>query len=204
MVFKPTYLYIKRHNLTGLLYFGKTINDPLKYPGSGLHWTRHIKKHGKDVSTIWFEQFVSKEDLVEFATFFSDYIDIVDLKSWANIRIENGLDGQIPGFQFSPETLLKMAESRLNRKSWNYGRKGALCHNYGRRKFKEPKIKSTKKEQIDKMAKSRTKIYDITCPDGTVLKNLSLRDFSILKGFNENSVRASRYQMGSYKGFVFN
>jgi hypothetical protein len=48
--FKPTWLYIKQHNLTKLKYFGKTINkDPVKYKGSGKHWTRHINKYGNDV-----------------------------------------------------------------------------------------------------------------------------------------------------------
>ena len=38
---KPTYLYVKQHNKTGLKYFGKTTKkDPLKYKGSGLYWKR--------------------------------------------------------------------------------------------------------------------------------------------------------------------
>lgn len=56
--FVPTYLYIKRHTITGKLYFGKTTKTDMdfsKYKGSGKHWSNHIKKHGKEhVETIWF------------------------------------------------------------------------------------------------------------------------------------------------------
>lgn len=45
------YLYLKTHNTTGLKYLGKTVKDPSTYKGSGLHWTRHLAKHGNDVNT---------------------------------------------------------------------------------------------------------------------------------------------------------
>lgn len=32
--FKPTFLYLKQHSVTGKLYFGKTVSkDPSKYKG---------------------------------------------------------------------------------------------------------------------------------------------------------------------------
>jgi hypothetical protein len=31
--FKPTWLYIKQHTVTGLKYFGKTTRNPEKYKG---------------------------------------------------------------------------------------------------------------------------------------------------------------------------
>lgn len=66
--YKPTWLYIKQHNVTKLKYFGKTTNgDPYKYKGSGIYWTRHLNKHGNDVTTIWCQLFNSKIELVEFA-----------------------------------------------------------------------------------------------------------------------------------------
>jgi hypothetical protein len=42
-LFKPTTLYVKTHNITGLKYFGKTTNDPFKYKGSGKYWLDHLK-----------------------------------------------------------------------------------------------------------------------------------------------------------------
>jgi len=39
------HLYVKQHSITKLKYFGKTIQDPIKYSGSGVHWKKHLKKH---------------------------------------------------------------------------------------------------------------------------------------------------------------
>jgi len=64
----PTYLYIKKHSITGLKYFGKTTeSDPYKYLGSGTYWKKHYKKHGKEfIETIWVsDPFTDKELLIE-------------------------------------------------------------------------------------------------------------------------------------------
>lgn len=91
---KPTYLYIKQHNKTGLKYFGKTTKkDPLKYKGSGLHWKRHLKIHGNDVKTLWVQLFENEQELIEYAKKFSEENDIVNSDKWANLKNENGLDG---------------------------------------------------------------------------------------------------------------
>lgn len=93
--FKPTFLYIKRHSITGKLYFGKTIKKNVeKYNGSGEYWTKHIKKHGIDkVETLWYCLFTDIESLTHFAYDFSIKNDIVNNKIWANLENENGLDG---------------------------------------------------------------------------------------------------------------
>jgi hypothetical protein len=88
--FKPTYLYIKQHSITGKLYFGKTVKDPLKYRGSGVHWTHHIAKHGKHIDTIWFCLYTDKEVLNEAAVSFSNLWNIVESKDWLNMVIEDG------------------------------------------------------------------------------------------------------------------
>ena len=96
----PTYLYIKQHEITGMKYFGKTsAADPYKYKGSGKHWVRHISKHGKNhVKTLWVsEPFYEQNDLVEFATFLSEEMDIVSSPQWANLTVENGIDGWVSG-----------------------------------------------------------------------------------------------------------
>ena len=69
--FRPTWLYIKQHNITGLKYFGKTIRDPLKYNGSGKYWVSHLKKHGKYVTTLWVQLFENETELVQHAIDFS-------------------------------------------------------------------------------------------------------------------------------------
>lgn len=92
--FKPTYLYIKQHNITGLKYFGKTVkSNVVKYKGSGTHWSRHLHKYGNDVTTVWFQLFTNREQLVEFATNFSITNNIVSSAEWANLKIEDGLWG---------------------------------------------------------------------------------------------------------------
>ena len=101
--FTPTYLYIKQHSITGLLYFGKTSkSDPIKYLGSGTYWQNHINKHGLEhVVTLWYELFTDKDEIIKFALQFSKELNIVESKSWANLIEENGLDGGIFG-QKSP------------------------------------------------------------------------------------------------------
>lgn len=90
---KPTYLYIKQHNITGLKYFGKTTRDPFKYRGSGLHWKRHLRVHGNDVTTVWVQAFFDRKKLEEYALRFSKDNMIVESTEWANMKVENGLDG---------------------------------------------------------------------------------------------------------------
>lgn len=91
---KPTYLYIKKHSITGLKYFGKTTRDPYKYNGSGTHWTRHIKLHGKEhIITLWVSELYYDTSIVEHALHFSYENNIVESNNWANMRIEDGLEG---------------------------------------------------------------------------------------------------------------
>ena len=117
--FKPTYLYIKQCNITGLKYFGKTVSkNPIKYKGSGKHWTRHIEKYGNNVSTIWHQLFVDKEELVKFATDFSNNNQIVESSEWANLKIEDGLwGGGVKGIKIlrTPEHNAKIAASITKR-----------------------------------------------------------------------------------------
>jgi hypothetical protein len=93
--FQPTYLYIKEHSVTGLKYFGKTCSDdPYSYLGSGTHWKRHYKTHGKEhIVTSWCKLFTNLRDCVTYALTFSYENDIVKSKGYANIIPENGLDG---------------------------------------------------------------------------------------------------------------
>ena len=94
-----TYLYHKRHLVTGLNYFGKTTQDPYKYKGSGLHWKRHLAQHGKNVETVQVWAFEDLNVCKQFAIDFSIRHNIVESKDWANFVVENGVDGQSPGFK---------------------------------------------------------------------------------------------------------
>ena len=91
-----TRLYVKTHNVTGLKYFGKTIQkDYNKYRGSGVYWEQHIRKHGYDVTTEILGEFTEDDDtwLTFYACEFSEVNDIVNSSDWANLKPENGKDG---------------------------------------------------------------------------------------------------------------
>ena len=111
-IYRPTFLYIKQHKVTGLLYFGKTVQNPINYPGSGLRWARHLKLHGKEVDTIWYCLFLDQESISNFALNFSNQENIVESKEWANMKLENGLDGALVGHTMTEESKRKMVDSR--------------------------------------------------------------------------------------------
>lgn len=136
----PTFLYIKRHTVTDKLYLGKTIRDPLKYNGSGLHWSPHIKIHGKEnVETLWYCLFTEQEELTRFALLISEQQDIVRSDTWLNMKPENGIDGGNmkgvgKGRIVSAETRAKMSLAKRNMSLETRGRISAA----GKGKIKSP------------------------------------------------------------------
>lgn len=167
-LFIPTYLYIKRHSVTGKLYFGKTVGDPEIYNGSGKHWKRHIKLHGVEyVETLWYCLFLDQEQCTEFALNFSRQNNIVYSDDWLNLIDENGLNGGSPsragskhsqeskvkisnslsGKQVSPETKMKMSASKRGKSQPIYecphcgkvGKGNAMKHyHFNNCRFKSP------------------------------------------------------------------
>ena len=112
--FVPTYLYIKQHSITGKLYFGKTVKNPLKYNGSGKHWKSHIKAHGKShVETLWYCLFHDEDNIKEFSLNFSKEQNIVESNLWLNLIPENGLDGSSPGSKLATPRKKKSKEDCL-------------------------------------------------------------------------------------------
>lgn len=133
--FKPTCLYIKQHNDTGLKYFGKTTSDPEKYKGSGLYWNSHLKIHGNNVSTIWYKRFYDKKSLNEYALAFSKENNIVESAEWANLKPENGLDGgqtDAKWYNNGNENILTLADPGLG---WTLGRLNSTLHNIGKKYY---------------------------------------------------------------------
>jgi hypothetical protein len=98
-MFEATALYVKTHKSTGVKYFGKTtrLDCIHTYKGSGLHWRRHLKKHGSDYTTellgIWQDQ----DRLVNYARKFCEENQIVKSNNWANMVLEEGLQGASNG-----------------------------------------------------------------------------------------------------------
>ena len=126
--FKPTYLFIKEHSITGLKYLCKTTRScekMLKYKGSGRYWNRYLKKHGTNqVETPWYCLFYDKDELITFALMCSEQWDIVRAKDengqkiWANEKPENGLDGAITGNT--------NGKANKGKPSWNKGKPSPL------------------------------------------------------------------------------
>lgn len=135
-LFQPTYLCIKQHVQSGLLYLCKTAKkDPTKYLGSGTYWKRHLREHGKQVETLWYCLFTEKDELIKFALMCSEQWNIVDAKDqygkkiWANLIFENGIDGTPVGRK-RPDVSVRMKglkrptiaeHNRKNKKGNTYG-----------------------------------------------------------------------------------
>ena len=98
-MFKTTALYVKTHNVTGFKYFGKTtcLQKIHSYKGSGIYWVRHLKKHGSNYQTELLGIWQNKESLIKFAHKFCKEHDIVKSSDWANIVLEEGLQGASSG-----------------------------------------------------------------------------------------------------------
>lgn len=85
------YLYVKTHNKTGLKYLGKTNQANYHaYPGSGVHWKRHLNKHGYDYTTDILLATEDTDELKETGLFFSNLFNVVDSNEWANLQEEKG------------------------------------------------------------------------------------------------------------------
>ena len=158
-MFKPTFLYIKQHSVTGKFYFGKTTKDPLEYNGSGKRWLLHLKSHGFEHVTLWYELFTDKDECIKFAIDFSNSLEIVNSEQWLNIIPENGIDGAIPGRKLSNETRLKMQISARNRSADAQARISA--GNKGKTRSDETKLKMSAASKGRKMPDSaRLKISE--------------------------------------------
>jgi hypothetical protein len=139
------YLYIKTHNITGLKYLGKTIQDPYTYKGSGKRWLNHLKKHGNNVTTEIIGQFTTIEELKQTSITFSEKLNIVNSKQWANLRPESGDGG---------DTSHYIDYSKLNR-----GKGQSYEQRYGTDKAIELKQLRSKKLSETRKGKTYEEIY---------------------------------------------
>jgi hypothetical protein len=91
------YLYKKTHNKTGLQYLGKTKRDPFNYKGSGIVWSRHLSKHGNDVTTEILKECQTNEEVKKWGIYYSKLWNVVESKDWANLKEECGDGGDMGG-----------------------------------------------------------------------------------------------------------
>jgi hypothetical protein len=185
---KPTYLYIKQHKITKLKYFGKTTKDPNKYFGSGKHWIRHIKKHGLEIDTIWYQLFTDEKEMVDFALKFSKDNNIVESSEWANLKEENGLDGGFDKGWWSEEQIEHNRKKAKER--WANGVYDKEKLRLSRIGFKQPQ------SQKDTLSKKLSKEWLITDLHGNQFTIKNLRQFC-----RENNLDQGNLSRGSYKGW---
>jgi hypothetical protein len=112
------YLYVKTHSKTGLKYLGQTSsNDPHKYPGSGMYWKSHLKKHGLDYTTEILKECQTKTELKEWGIYYSKLWNVVESKDWANLTEESGLGGKtVENFKHSEETKAIISSTHKGKK----------------------------------------------------------------------------------------
>lgn len=98
--FTPAILYIKRIKRDCgkyIYYFGKTkrLDESNFYLGSGTLWTKFIQKYGSvSVETVWVsEVYTDALEIQKVALCFSVENNIIESEDWANLKLENGLDG---------------------------------------------------------------------------------------------------------------
>jgi len=181
-------LYIKIHKKTGLKYFGKTTkNDPFKYKGSGKYWLKHLKVHGNDVDTEILATFNCEAECSKFALDFSEKNNIIESKDWANLRLENGLDGAPIGNTFSAETIKRMSEVKRGKRPREYYVQLA-----------KKRIGYTQTEnQKNIVSQKLSKIWSITDPNGN---NITVKNLT--KFCRENSLDQGNLSRGKYKGWT--
>lgn len=88
---------LKTHNITGLKYLCKTSTSnpkwPFQYLGSGVYWKKHLKKHGRDVSTEILSECSSVDELKKIGYEFSKKWNVVYSDEFANLVEERGDGG---------------------------------------------------------------------------------------------------------------
>jgi len=106
------HIYLKTHNVTGLKYLGKTERDPFKYNGSGLFWTRHIKKYGLDITTKVLGSFENIDEAIECGIYYSKLWNIVDNVEFANL-MEESCNGAGKNRKFTEQHKVNLSNSHL-------------------------------------------------------------------------------------------
>lgn len=97
---KTRKLMVKTHKVTGLKYLCVTGKDDFyDYPGSGVYWKKHLRIHGRLFDTKLIYESNNMQEFSDMCIYYSRLWNVVNAinqqgqKIWANLIIENGLDG---------------------------------------------------------------------------------------------------------------
>ena len=197
---KPTRLYIKKHSITGLRYFGKTTakNADL-YLGSGTRWKRHLTKHGKErVITEWLSGWYTDSNLIkQDALFISEQFNVVNSKEWANLAPENGLNGgalRAKGFKASATTRKRMSVNKKV-KQYHWWTDGTIERMSNTQPG--PEFRAGQKQPRG----SKGKLYDFLTPSGQLIQQITIRDLCEQHNLALNIAHPKFTEYKKYKGF---
>lgn len=93
---KKYFLLLKTHNETKLKYLCKhfgTKESCFIYPGSGLRWRAHLRKHGYNILTEILFETDNLEELKLKGIEFSTTLNVVESNEFANLVVEDGTGG---------------------------------------------------------------------------------------------------------------
>lgn len=168
------YIYLTTCLANGKIYVGRhELNGDKKYIGSGELFKLAVKKYGKEnfkrkilrlcyslhELRVWEHVYIVKHksyirsigyNIAKGDVNSSEYNPAKlpevreKIRKAAKKRMSNPENNPMYGKHFSEETKRKMSESQRGEKSWMWGRRGELCHNYGRKLTKEQKEKLSK------------------------------------------------------------
>jgi hypothetical protein len=96
---KVTYIYVKQSPL-GLLYLGKTEQNPFLYKGSGKAWKKHLTDNNIDrgkIKTFILHKTIDRRDLELICRIYSDLFNVAKSDKWANMKKEIGDGGTDKG-----------------------------------------------------------------------------------------------------------
>lgn len=149
------YIYVKQ-SPRGLLYLGKTTQDPYLYKGSGIRWKNHLKKYSikkEDIKTWILHETYSEQEVKELGLIHSKLLDVVNSDMWANMKEESG-DGGFGSGECHPwfgrkktiEHKKKLAQKAVGNKS----------------RLGKPHLEETKRKQSESQKGRKKK--DAVCP----------------------------------------
>jgi hypothetical protein len=137
------YLYVKTHRTTKLKYLGITqAKDPHKYWGSGIHWVKHLRRHGATFTTKIIFKTTSRKKLIVACERASKKWNVARSKEWANLCNESGKGGT-PGArrpdlaEYNRKIKTGSRLSKAARQRISLGHKGIVFSSEHRRNLSE-------------------------------------------------------------------
>ena len=194
------YLYIKVHNVTGLKYFGRTVQEPFAYKGSGKYWRNHLKAHGNDVTTTIFGTYEDSDpQLKTIALEFSKVNEIVNSEDWANYIEEDGQHSGgalFKGHKHTEENRKAFAKQLTEVGQGTRFKKGQQAHNLGVEHNDNTKAKM----------KEAWKTRPADKPEVRAKKTKALTDYAgrwVNDGIKAKYVKGTDVETYLAKGYVF-